>query len=710
MCQLVSTSIDHSRGILLTCSRHGNRLDAADNQWHLSSPTPYDAPLTYSGFLQARHVGNTINGILEQAKIDFETKQSATGGPRKRRRFKVVIHSSPFLRCIQTSIGISSGLSQTSPDSPYDPSDILVASGLSVDNPNQFKSTVLRLDAFLGEWGNPGYYESITHPPASSLMLAAAKAELLRREEYSRYTDSTPAQMVARRQSLRPHAAANRPPCPAPSNQSSKTSDVFDTLTLQESGLDELEEKRGYNSLRPLYAVSGSGPIPFGFVAHARDACTMVDFQWDSVRGPANFGDASEYGEDWIAMHRRVRKSLKQMLNWYATADSPADMVTTPSVSATISDPFEAEAVEEGEVEVETVLILVSHGAACNALIGAISHLPALLDVQIASITLAARKPQVDYSQLHQDAELREPTDRLVHTDDMYVLRVTNSTEHLQGNTYMTPRSACPANSSPWTAGPRGRTSTFGGATMSAMSQVVGTDVFSGTRSISASASAGIFKRRESGTQRTQPRAMAYALSGSNGASSGGSGGSQSPNVTPSVGLWTPSPSTLRRVDDAIDDDDVDVLDSLLSSEDRAQLIRKASDYQEAERKQQLSWASDSGSNVTKRAEVVESQRKVATPSASESSNPIKENPGTLTQQPALWGSRLTEPMKLKTDLGTSTKPEEVKGSQLGEGLGGLWGQPQEPEDAERLRDLSQAKRRWTVNERAELGNARSRR
>jgi hypothetical protein len=45
-----------------------------------------------------------------------------------------------------------------------------------------------------------------------------------------------------------------------------------------------------------------------------------------------------------------------------------------------------------------------------------------------------------------------------------------------------------------------------------------------------------------------------------------------------------------------------------------------------------------------------------------------------------------------------SPKPEP---DQLGAGTGGLWGVPRPPDDADRLRDGSGSKRRWTVTERS---------
>lgn len=56
-------------------------------------------------------------------------------------------------------------------------------------------------------------------------------------------------------------------------------------------------------------------------------------------------------------------------------------------------------------------------------------------------------------------------------------------------------------------------------------------------------------------------------------------------------------------------------------------------------------------------------------------------------------------PIRIETNFGSDTIPEEVPIVQLGGGLGGLWGQPPPPSDAEMFRDMSHTKRRWTVNE-----------
>ena len=122
-------------------ARHGMRMDAADNSWHLSTPTPYDPPLTYGGWNQCRALGTRIADLLhareeealhpsgangsstrgrDHSKLDEKDEDEAHAEgdrPKKRRRIKhkVIIHSSPYLRCLQTSIAIAAGMAQYKP-------------------------------------------------------------------------------------------------------------------------------------------------------------------------------------------------------------------------------------------------------------------------------------------------------------------------------------------------------------------------------------------------------------------------------------------------------------------------------------------------------------------------------------------------------------------------------------------------------------------
>ncbi|KAG9559662.1 hypothetical protein KCV04_g18694, partial [Aureobasidium melanogenum] len=241
--------------------RHGARLDAADKSWHLTSPTPYDPPLTYGGWIQSRALGLRIASLLhEREKSKPSSGTSSPAGPptdaglgindsplleanikarststsrNQRRKHKVVIHSSPFQRCVQTGIGISAGLSQFQglPAAARKSSDARIktlsqlrgspslrprdasaspqlrpvpehheesreyprSAPREQKDPIPQSRTTLRVDAFLGEWLSPDYFEMITPPPESTLMVTAAKAELLRpADKIETYTPSSP--------------------------------------------------------------------------------------------------------------------------------------------------------------------------------------------------------------------------------------------------------------------------------------------------------------------------------------------------------------------------------------------------------------------------------------------------------------------------------------------------------------------------------------
>jgi hypothetical protein len=138
-----------------------------------------------------------------------------------------VIHSSPYWRCVQTSTAVAAGISQyqtpTTPQlqmpsssrektGPLDKSPLakpppqsttyglhsstlgpLVDRNLDV-LPKSYtgpEKILLRIDAFLGEWLSPDYYEDITPPPNSTMMVAGAKADLLRRGDYIQEMSNT---------------------------------------------------------------------------------------------------------------------------------------------------------------------------------------------------------------------------------------------------------------------------------------------------------------------------------------------------------------------------------------------------------------------------------------------------------------------------------------------------------------------------------------
>lgn len=607
--------------------RHGNRLDAADKLWHLSSPTPYDPPLTYGGWSQCRALGQRIADILRENTPADTTSNPYTPGtsaesvasgeqPRpKKRRYKIVIHSSPFLRCIQTSVAISSGIaSDTLPlesARTIEPLSPLPSLGQGQNgahsraNGPKLHKSVMRLDAFLGEWLSPSYFELITPPPSSVLMIASAKAELLRKEDYSSFahpTNSHSAHHHAHSHSTSqlwgsPRASSTwtKPLGEEPSKTSSPILSPVrfgpaDGRPLTSSGNSASPIWRstsagemhapvvaGYVAPVPHFALSSRAPAPSGYVAHARDACVDFDYQWDSMRPPYDWGDGGEFGEEWTSMHRRFRRGMQSLVDWYSTTDNPSEMVTKTihfkprhkkvgSDGSTVDDAeFAIESDEDSDMDAndddcieESIVILVSHGAGCNALIGAITKEPVLMDVGLASLSIAARRPgkeelpmSVNADDANCDSHAAKWTGSvhsghpggIVPLDKYYEMKMFANSDHLRS-----------VPTTPTTPRPNAMASVMGGTRGRHSNSLSGTPgnlkLFDNGVAGHRSSSAGSFHgnsdlrmRRPSGTAATVAKPSFSSRVTSNGSSAtSGSGGRTSGGITIGSGVLTFSP------------------------------------------------------------------------------------------------------------------------------------------------------------------------
>lgn len=280
------------------------------------------------------------------------------------------------------------------------------------DHGQPVKAT-LRIDAFLGEWLSPDYFDQITPPPNSTMMVGGAKAELLRGGDMPEaFAPSTTAK--APQGSLWGAAKGVGPSGGAEGSldnwksmsqalprrdrtssysgsQNSSTIRHSSPLRPQSSHAEngskaELINSSSYAPPTPTYAISPAEPIPKGYVAHARDACVGFDHQWDSMREPLSWGDGGEYGEEWSAMHKRFRSGFQHLVEYYNDQSIHEQDDDHEAVS-------EATAGHEDDEDTDTVVVMVTHGAGCNALIGALTDQPVLLDVGTASLTMAVRKP-----------------------------------------------------------------------------------------------------------------------------------------------------------------------------------------------------------------------------------------------------------------------------------------------------------------------------
>lgn len=113
----------------LVIVRHAARLDSHDPTFKHHSPTPYDTPLAEVGFSQARATAETVQANL-----------APPATPQR-----IVVHCSPFLRCVQTGLTLAQKLTRTTTH-----------------------EVVLRIDAVLGEWQTPDYFEDIIPPPSDN--------------------------------------------------------------------------------------------------------------------------------------------------------------------------------------------------------------------------------------------------------------------------------------------------------------------------------------------------------------------------------------------------------------------------------------------------------------------------------------------------------------------------------------------------------------
>ncbi|KAJ0159679.1 hypothetical protein CTA2_9285 [Colletotrichum tanaceti] len=710
--------------------RHGARLDAADKKWHLTSPTPYDPPLTYGGWQQAKALGIRIGNILRQAEADGAADPRPSNGRdpsadshKKRRKFKVVVHSSPFLRCVQTSVAIGAGLAQAPPPgtpSYPTPSPTMNPSAspfilpaavaddprpLSVDtNENNLESSrrkkkirksTLRLDAFLGEWLSPEYFEMITPPPGSAMMLAGAKADLLRRENISAHDQIVEhvhhhANSVGQAQSQLWNSPKFRAAPERPGSTDSNSPSILGldnismTGALPRSRADSTASSSsqrvrfalpepanpnnpndGYLAPSPNYALSSSAKIPDGYVAHARDACVSVDYQWDSMRDPLDWGDGGKYGEEWTAMHQRFRKGIQRLVDWYTTAERPAEMVTK-TVKPALNGDTECAIDDEDEDDVEPVVILVSHGAGCNALIGAITHQPVLMDVAMASLTVAARKPGRDSEPSGLDTPMSEVdmdpisgTKGLIPVHHYYDLKMFANTEHLRQPVSATHNlSRAPSTASNHSQNgqphPRGRIASVNTYTPGPITLNPDSFAFPGSRSNSANANLGSMRRTSNNTY-SLPKAPTLNTTGITVGS--GATSFTKPSPTLSVGLWSPI-TPQKEAEEEDEDDDI---------------------FPDFDHRKKLAPLSKPGREIIK--------------------PPTPERKEPQFGGPAKVPHRLQEISRPTSSDGTD---EENKIPQLGTfSAGGLWGAPRPLGETEIMRDMTTSKRRWTVNERA---------
>jgi broad specificity phosphatase PhoE len=395
-----------------------------------------------------------LQALDKQNKVADEDKENAGSLEQPRKKRRVIIHSSPYLRCVQTSIAIAAGmqhpqnhvrpqpqrlrsrqLSNLSPtdEVPEDESRPQEAARLSPDHfSNQdrgqtnrlgYNTCTLRVDAFLGEWQSPNYYHEASYPPQSAILVSQAKMALKMPQEEIKGADLTGSvnfnmpdiDLAEEKESetpppvqemtgLRAMAAAGHSFPKRPRNISFGTELANGARMLNKA----MQRPLGYNPPVPNYAIGASDKIPPGFIAHARDACIDFDVDWDSQGDPLHWGDGGPNDEEWGKMHRRFRNGLQKLIAYYESGEDKSQ--------------------DEDE---ELVVVLVSHQAGCNALIRLLTGAPALIDVGLSSLSMAVRKSEPAAPQAPPSPTRRRGSLDLGISDD-YDMKIIASTEHLR--------------------------------------------------------------------------------------------------------------------------------------------------------------------------------------------------------------------------------------------------------------------------------------
>lgn len=304
--------------------RHGLRLDQQELKWRQTAQAPYDTPLAPIGLVQSQLAGRAI---VSRSTTALQESDNGRNVPKHRQQNparKFIIHTSPFLRCIQTAIALASTIQQLTGARP-----------------------LLRVDCFLGEWLTPDYYKDISPPPPMPKMAAKATGDLDRKDN----------------------------------------SDMRDLGNPGRCSLLRTADSSNVSSPKELDVLIDS---------------VKFDSTWDS----SFFGQGSAYGEDWPEMLIRFKASLQGLVQFYSRTSS--DSIQNTDATSNSGN--------------GTTVVMVTHAAGCNAMIGAVTGKPVILDIDIGALShFVPRKGDTQ-------SDIDVPNNELRHC---YRLLLSASTEHL---------------------------------------------------------------------------------------------------------------------------------------------------------------------------------------------------------------------------------------------------------------------------------------
>lgn len=425
---------------------------------------------------QFEHQKSRVDSPIQDSSTNcyFQSENCQIGDKRS---LNVVMHSSPYLRCTQTAIAVSSGIAKAYDKSSCANQPEILRSGQqgtvqgskqqeanSINSsfaaqscmerpefypgkksPKRLSSKIktrkikLRLDAFLGEWLTDDYFEHMYASPNATHLLETAKTDLLREPEAMDDCSENTIQNYITKENLAKYptdegsgqyfATDNLPEqyfqSQAHPNNENRRRSIYKRndikLSLISSKNLDPDNRRGRAT--PYHDKSSrSESIPQGIIDQARIRYVEVDSQWDSTKEPLLCGNGGELGEDWSSMHQRLTTGLRRLLKWHTNEESH-NLEPSGATSVLSTEDYKS----------DTVLIIVTHGAACNALIGAFTNQPVVIDVDTSSFTAFVRKEGVNEEPSKYPTTLRtdlstSPCD----LSDIYDLKLLAATQHLQ--------------------------------------------------------------------------------------------------------------------------------------------------------------------------------------------------------------------------------------------------------------------------------------
>ncbi|KAF2675188.1 hypothetical protein BT63DRAFT_409294 [Microthyrium microscopicum] len=297
--------------------RHGARLDEVRRQPQEEFEYFEDSPLTMGGWIQAQTTGYRIASMLLDPSLNSDGRVK-----------RIFIHSSPFLRCIQTTIGIAAGISGFAPSIEVKsnlPPHTESSSSDFEPEPLPFLQPVVRIEPWLGEWMTKNYFrvnpeDSKVDAPdpkevfqyAFTIMGGMGIDYLPNCDEGDYLPPTDPARAPISKELLQDAFEAMASEDAAQEVRLNGRRNSHPPLPLSDlinGGAYDLQT--GIYQNHSEYSPYPTDQIPAGVIAHARDACLAFDSEWKGL------GEGGHLDESWEVFTNRISTGFESLISWY---------------------------------------------------------------------------------------------------------------------------------------------------------------------------------------------------------------------------------------------------------------------------------------------------------------------------------------------------------------------------------------------------------